>query len=176
MTQTKRKVEAYFPTLVQYSQVEDLQEMNKTLLPAIEEIKRTIPNTVPSDGSSIHYSTINSGENIIGLENFAPLRAFIMAEGINFANTLGLNIQKQPLKLDESWLNVHGDREYQEPHIHPNSVISGVYYAKAPNNCGDLLIHSPFIYVMHQPLQYRSRTRSAWRVRTVAPSCDFQPW
>ncbi|MCB7129829.1 MAG: 2OG-Fe(II) oxygenase, partial [Candidatus Brocadiales bacterium] len=141
----------FFPTLVQLSEVEDLAEMNKSLLPAIEEIKRTIPNSMPEDWSTNHYSTIFSGFSVIDFEGFEALRAFIVAEAINFANVLELEIEKHPLILTQSWVNVHTKDESQEPHVHQNSVISGVYHVKTPKKCGDLFLHSPYQYVMLNP-------------------------
>lgn len=151
MTQQTRELRGFFPTLVQFSEVKNLAEMNKSLLPAIEEVKRTIPNSMPEDVSAKHYSTIYSGVSVIEFEGFEALRAFIVAEAINFANVLELDIQKHPLKLTQSWVNVHNKDESQEPHVHQNNVISGVYYVISPKNCGDLFLHSPYQYVMLQP-------------------------
>ena len=45
--------------------------------------------------------------------------------------------------LGNMWANVNSPGAYNRPHIHPNSLWSGVYYVKTPKNCGDLKIEDP---------------------------------
>ena len=35
------------------------------------------------------------------------------------------------------------ENNYQDPHVHPNSVFSCVYYASVPEGSGDLVFFSP---------------------------------
>ena len=46
-------------------------------------------------------------------------------------------------QLRESWFNIALENNYQEPHVHPNSVFSCVYYASVPEGSGDLVFFSP---------------------------------
>ena len=39
--------------------------------------------------------------------------------------------------------NVNGYKDHHETHLHPYCIISGVYFLKAPQNCGDLLFRNP---------------------------------
>ena len=46
-------------------------------------------------------------------------------------------------KLGNMWANINPPGGYNAPHIHPNSLFSGVYYIKAPENSGDLVCNEP---------------------------------
>jgi len=45
--------------------------------------------------------------------------------------------------LGNMWANINPPGGYNAPHIHPNSLFSGVYYIKAPKNSGDLVCNEP---------------------------------
>jgi len=42
-----------------------------------------------------------------------------------------------------TWINVNGYRDYNLPHIHPKSKISGVFYVKTPEDCGQISFQNP---------------------------------
>jgi len=46
-------------------------------------------------------------------------------------------------KLGNMWANINPPGGYNKPHIHPNSLFSGVYYVKTPPNCGRLMCNDP---------------------------------
>ncbi len=46
-------------------------------------------------------------------------------------------------KLGNMWANINPPGGYNKPHIHPNSLFSGVYYIKAPENSGNLVCNDP---------------------------------
>ena len=46
-------------------------------------------------------------------------------------------------KLGNMWANINYPGGYNKPHIHPNSLFSGVYYIKTPPNCGRLICNDP---------------------------------
>ena len=48
----------------------------------------------------------------------------------------------QPV-LGNMWANINPPGGFNRPHIHPNSLWSGVYYVKTPKNCGHLKIEDP---------------------------------
>jgi len=51
-------------------------------------------------------------------------------------------LDRQP-KLGNMWANINYPGGYNKPHIHPNSLFSGVYYIKAPPNCGKITFNDP---------------------------------
>ena len=48
----------------------------------------------------------------------------------------------QPV-LGNMWANINPPGGFNRPHIHPNSLWSGVYYVKTPKNCGHLKLEDP---------------------------------
>ena len=54
--------------------------------------------------------------------------------------------------LGNMWANINPKGAMNRSHIHPNSLWSGVYYVKAPKNCGHLKIDDPrSIALMSRP-------------------------
>ena len=51
-------------------------------------------------------------------------------------------LDKKPV-LGNMWANINQPGGYNRPHIHPNSLFSGVYYIKTPLNCGKLVCNDP---------------------------------
>lgn len=47
------------------------------------------------------------------------------------------------LKLDHFWININKFKDYNQYHTHPNSMFSGVYYIKIPENCGSIQFKHP---------------------------------
>ena len=46
------------------------------------------------------------------------------------------------LRLGNFWININGHHDYNQPHDHQKSVLSGVYYVSVPeSNMGDLVLH-----------------------------------
>ena len=45
--------------------------------------------------------------------------------------------------LGNMWANINPPGGYNQPHVHPNAVFSGVYYVKAPPNSGQLVCSDP---------------------------------
>ena len=46
-------------------------------------------------------------------------------------------LNREPV-LGNMWANINPPGGYNAPHIHPNSLFSGVYYIKSSNNSGNL--------------------------------------
>jgi len=45
--------------------------------------------------------------------------------------------------LGNMWANINYKGGFNRPHMHPNSLWSGVYYIKTPENCGHLKCEDP---------------------------------
>lgn len=46
-------------------------------------------------------------------------------------------------KICDMWANINNYKDFNVPHIHPNSLISGVFYLKTPKNCGNIAFMNP---------------------------------
>ena len=51
-------------------------------------------------------------------------------------------LDRQP-KIGNMWANINYPGGYNKPHIHPNSLYSGVYYVKTQENCGKIILYDP---------------------------------
>jgi uncharacterized protein (TIGR02466 family) len=67
----------------------------------------------------------------------------------NFANDLAEKMTMQPVRIINSWVNVNGYRDFNWSHTHDDSLISGVYYVKTPENCGGIEFESPMAQLYH---------------------------
>ena len=51
-------------------------------------------------------------------------------------------IDRQPV-LGNMWANINPPGSFNQLHLHPNCLFSGVYYISAPKNSGELIISDP---------------------------------
>ena len=51
-------------------------------------------------------------------------------------------LDREPV-LGNMWANINPQGGYNAPHIHANSLFSGVYYIKAPKDSGRLVCNDP---------------------------------
>ena len=52
------------------------------------------------------------------------------------------HLDREP-RIGNMWANINYPGGYNKPHIHPNSLYSGVYYVKTPPNCGKIVFNDP---------------------------------
>jgi uncharacterized protein (TIGR02466 family) len=57
-----------------------------------------------------------------------------------------LNIE--PVSSGQGWMNVNEYGHFNWCHTHPESALSGVYYVKTPNNCGNIEFQNPSMDLM----------------------------
>jgi uncharacterized protein (TIGR02466 family) len=146
-----RSVETLFPSVIQICEVERAEALNRRLLKKIDEIRAESPNSRPESWTSTVYTTLNSADQLHQLPDFAELRDAILRESSVFADALRINHMDYPLRITDCWINVYGPKDGQESHQHMNSIISGSYYVKAPNDCAGIMFHSPMADAMLVP-------------------------
>jgi len=73
---------------------------------------------------------------------------------------------KHQLSLDNIWININRYKDFNIPHVHSFSKLSGVFYVKIPNNSGKLSFINDFpIENFINPLniiEYNQYTSSVW--------------
>ena len=52
------------------------------------------------------------------------------------------NLDLKPV-LGNMWANINYPGNFNRPHLHPNSLFSGVYWIKTPQNSGNFMIYEP---------------------------------
>ena len=73
-------------------------------------------------------------------------------------------LEGEPL-LGNMWANINYKGGYNRPHIHPNSLWSGVYYIKTPDRCGHLKIEDArTVSLMSRPKKTnKQEPKHLWR-------------
>ncbi len=151
MSKNKNETLLFFPTVVREVHMANAAAINKKIKGGIEKIRKSEPNTLPMSWSCDLYTTIGSPTTLMQHPEFEILGKTIIEEANSFADELQMDTGRHPLKFNECWLNIYKEGHAQEKHQHANSVISGIYYAKAPEGSGELLIHSPYTDTMLDP-------------------------
>ncbi|MDA0998840.1 MAG: TIGR02466 family protein [Proteobacteria bacterium] len=174
-----RELHAMFPAAVQITEIAGAEPLNVELVAEIDRIRASVPNSLPEAWSCNLYTTIRSGLNLFDRPSFVKLRGHIMTEVGAFAASYGFDSQKFPPRITECWVNVYGQGDSQEAHIHQNNVISGIYYVAAPPGCGELLFHSPHSDSMLEP-PLREVNNINLPVRAMKPAAGtmvlFRSW
>ena len=147
----ERRIEAFFPSPVQISLVDDAERLNRRLLQTIEAMRKVVPNTRPDSWVSTVFTTLNGADQLHLMPEFADLHQIILREARHFAEALRFYNPDHPPRVTDCWFNVYGPKDGQEIHHHANNVISGSYYVKAPEGCSGIMFHSPVADTMLIP-------------------------
>ena len=96
-----------------------------------------------SEDKGMQRTNINgwhSTDNIHTKKEFKPLiEDLYKAQKIIYKQE---NYNLEPY-LGNMWANVNPPGSFNNKHMHPNSLWSGVYYVKTPENCGHIKIEDP---------------------------------
>ena len=55
----------------------------------------------------------------------------------------GWPFKADKVKINEMWSIINKKNSYNESHIHPNNLLSSVYYVRAPKDCGKIIFNNP---------------------------------
>ena len=58
------------------------------------------------------------------------------------------------LDIGNLWININQYGNYNTPHHHAGSILSGTFYVKTPENCGNINFENPVGPLMESYLQY----------------------
>ena len=140
-----------FPTVVQVSDIPNAPDINRNLMQAINAVIATTPNNLPSSWACHLYTTIHSPLDLLARPDFGEVKRQIEIEASRFADHLRIDRGRGQLKIQDCWLNVYSTADSQEIHCHANSLVSGVYYVKAPPGSSPLTFHHPLADEMLKP-------------------------
>ena len=124
--------EQFFPTTIY---AKDIKLDNQLFTNEIVEWSNKDPGLQKTNKNGWHSTT-----EMHELPVFQPLvnELFLMMNDIWKEEWL----DREPI-LGNMWANINPPGGYNVPHIHPNSLFSGVYYIKAPKNSGNLCCDEP---------------------------------
>jgi len=52
------------------------------------------------------------------------------------------------IEFVNGWINISEFKDFNWPHTHADAILSGVYYVRAPENCGNIVFEHPNIETM----------------------------
>ena len=124
--------EGFFPTILYAKDFQlDLNQMTQNIIKWSEEDKGITKTNV--DG---WHSETNMHTKI----EYKPLVDELFKMVYEVFNEEWLDGR---VKIGNMWANINPPGGYNKPHVHPNSLFSGVYYVKTPPNSGQLVCSDP---------------------------------
>ena len=82
------------------------------------------------------------------------------------------------LDINNMWINMTRYGNYNIPHCHSGSILSGTFYVKTPINCGSIEFENPIAglmdsYLTHWHLRHEKElTNSPWLLQKLNVSCE----
>jgi|TARA_R100001530_G_scaffold83524_2_gene58274 uncharacterized protein (TIGR02466 family) len=141
---------ALFPTMIWTADLPEREVQNEKLLKDILDLRETSDGIVRSNQLTSWHSDVN----LHTLPEFSRFTHFIWlcAEGV-FKDS-GYSFKPS---ITTMWGNVNPQNSFNKCHLHPDSIISGVYYVKIPENMegsGKLRFYNPNIHSRMQTSCY----------------------
>tara|TARA_B100000989_G_scaffold295808_1_gene277615 strand:+ start:5621 stop:6223 length:603 start_codon:yes stop_codon:yes gene_type:complete len=133
------KPNLFFPTPVWALQIENYKSVN-------EEMYAYIKNQQEKDQIGINKSNIKGWHskdfnlNDKEPQNFA---SFLLSYVEQVMVDMNWDKLKQNVKISNMWAIVNTGGSANLRHQHGNSTISGAYYVRAPESCGDIIFYDP---------------------------------
>ena len=127
--------EYHFPTMIYIKDLHNPEKLNKYLEEHIMHWSQNDKGVSKTNAGGWHSKTDMNRK-----EEYDPLTTelFNMQKEIYKKE----NLSMKPV-CGNMWANVNYPKCYNRPHIHPNSLFSGVYYVTAPKNSGNFMIYDP---------------------------------
>ena len=127
--------EYHFPTPVYIQEVSNAVELNQHLEKHILQWSQQDKGVAKTNAGGWHSTTdMNRKEeyNVLTKELFNMQEEIFKKEFLTQKPVLG-----------NMWANINYPGNANRPHLHPNSLFSGVYWVKAPEKSGSLMLYEP---------------------------------
>lgn len=129
----------WFPTPVWHFTVDNYQQLNSILLQEIDAEQQR-------DRVGEKWSNVLGWHSVNDLHKrdvFNDFTKIIHVNVLEVATFLQWDLQQFSLNITTCWAIVNGKFASNFVHNHPNSILSGVYYLQAPENCGGIFFSDP---------------------------------
>ena len=164
--------EYHFPTIIYTKDIPNALQLNQYLEQKIIQWSRQNNGVLKTNAGGWHSET-----DMNKREEYNPLtrELFNMQEEIYKEE----HLSRKPV-LGNMWANINYPGCFNRPHIHPNSLFSGVYFIKTPQKSGNLMVYDPRPGVqMAMPSRKKEQLQSElWRevhYEPVAGRCIMFP-
>ena len=100
----------------------------------------SVTSSSQEDFDKSGVSTANL-QSLIERPEWAEVTRFIY----NMANDLIRTVYNgnEVLTINKMWTNIYPPGTFVPQHLHPNCILSGAFYAKAPKDCGNIIFQDP---------------------------------
>jgi len=128
-------IEHHFPTIIYIKDIPNALQLNQYLEQKIIQWSQQDKGEQKTNAGGWHSKTDMNKK-----EEYNPLTK----ELFNMQNEI---YQKEHLSLKpvlgNMWANINYPGNFNRPHLHPNSLFSGVYFIKTPQKSGNFMIYEP---------------------------------
>ena len=163
--------EYHFPTMVYFNDISNPEKFNKYLEDHIVRWSQNDKGELKTNAGGWHSATDMNHKR-----EYDPLTRELFAMQDNIYKKEKLTMK--PV-LGNMWANINYPGCFNRPHLHPNALFSGVYWIKAPENSGNLMLYDPRPGVqMTMPNRKKELPHELWRevhYKPVAGRCIMFP-
>ncbi len=138
-----RSLQLVFPTVVERYEQPDADAVNRDLVKSIKALSGKTPNGRTDAYSCDIYTTYGVEERLYDYPEFARITDWMISCFAAYAERMNFATSPQGIRLTQCWFNIYQRGFAHEVHTHPNNILSGVYYVKAPPGCSEILFHAP---------------------------------
>ncbi len=129
----------WFPTPIWDFTVDNYQQLNATLLSEIEEEQQRDRQGM-SISNNLGWHSVNT---LHQRDRFSGFTQNIHRNVLEVAKELRWDLRQFSLTITTCWANVNGKFSSNFMHHHANSILSGAYYLKVPENSGAIYFADP---------------------------------
>jgi uncharacterized protein (TIGR02466 family) len=127
-----------FATPIWVRRIADHAQMNARLMALVAVQEAATPSEVRSNVGGWH-----SHDKLHTLSQFSGLTGAIGKVCAQCADRLNFDFENFDLVITQMWINKNGPGDFNKPHIHPSSFLSGVYYVRMPLRGGSIEFYDP---------------------------------
>ena len=135
-----------FPHIIHEFYVEEFEDNENKLIDFAYEEKLKSTSIIRSNRGGWHsHEEYNETDNILSrivnkslVDHFSDTNIFVPGITPSIMNL---------------WMIINGKGHYNQKHIHPGSWLSGAFWLKTPENCGDIQFENPNIFSHWVPMK-----------------------
>jgi len=89
----------------------------------------------------VHHFLSSLDKNVLDRPEFSGIHGIVMSEINSYVREIFFVNDRIQFYVTNSWVNRYNRGDFAGPHIHHNSLISGVLYLQVGETSGDLVFH-----------------------------------
>ena len=154
-----------FPTTILSCTFPGAQELNQGLLAYVLELRESDPGRHRSNQLGWQGRMDFSQDLVMGFCERVLERAY------EYGETMGWHYREgMQLVVKECWANANDKYAYNQPHTHPNALLSGAYYVQVPDgNPGQFIIKDPRSQPWVMQPEYRAQAPGNSEIQQIPP-------